>query len=403
MSSLPLSDKKILLGVCGGIAAYKSILLQRLLVKAGAEVQVVMTPSARDFVSPLVLSTLSGKPVLCEISNNDSWANHVKLGRWAHLMLIAPATCNTLAKMANGHCDNLLLAVYLSATCPVMIAPAMDTDMWKHPATNENLERLRQRGHAVLGVGHGDLASGLHGEGRLLEPEEIFAELEALLKPTKQILAGKKAIVTAGPTYESIDPVRFIGNHSSGLMGIELANALAALGAETYLVQGPGSLQANAQVHTIRVTSADEMFAAVQEHFSHCHYAVMAAAVADYKPATQHAQKIKKDADTLHIELVPNPDILSYCGANKRPDQVVVGFALETNNEEQNAIDKLNRKNADFMVMNSLRDEGAGFGTLTNKAVVYSKKSPPIPLSLQSKKQMAQAIVSLMIQPMHND
>lgn len=396
-----LSGKKILLGISGGIAAYKSILLLRLLVKAGAEVQVVITPSAKDFVSSLVLSTLSRKPVVCELSENDTWANHVQLGRWADLMIIAPATCNTIAKMATGLCDNLLMAVYLSATCPVMIAPAMDEDMWKHGSTKANLARLKDFGNFVLPVGKGDLASGLVGEGRLLEPEEIYAGIVVHFTPANKPLIGKKALITAGPTYEPIDPVRFIGNHSSGLMGIEIANALTEAGAETTLLLGPTHLQADNEVNTIRVTTADEMYRAATAIFSQTDIAVMAAAVADFKPTNAADQKIKKGSNALQIELVQNPDILAYCGANKMATQLVVGFALETNNEVENAQQKLASKKANIIVLNSLNDKDAGFGTPTNKVSIFEDNGNMTDLPLLTKKQLAKELVLMMINRLH--
>jgi phosphopantothenoylcysteine decarboxylase/phosphopantothenate--cysteine ligase len=396
-----LQNKKILLGISGGIAAYKAILLLRILVKAGAEVQVVLTPTAKDFVSPLVLSTLSSKPVVCEISDNETWANHVRLGRWADLMVIAPATCNTIAKMATGLCDNLLMAVYLSATCPIMIAPAMDEDMWKHGTTKANLVRLKELGCMILPVGKGELASGLFGEGRLLEPEEIYLSIIHHFNNSSKPLLGKKALVTAGPTYEPIDPVRFIGNHSSGLMGIEIANALAAVGAETTLLLGPTHLNASELVNTIRVTTADEMYRAAQTAFSHTDIAVMAAAVADFKPAKAENQKIKKGEHSVLIELIQNPDILAYCGANKMPNQLVVGFALETNNEVENAQQKLKRKKADLIVLNSLNDKDSGFGTATNKVAIFDNNGSMIEMPLLTKNQLANELVLKMIKRLH--
>ncbi|HSC53650.1 MAG TPA: bifunctional phosphopantothenoylcysteine decarboxylase/phosphopantothenate--cysteine ligase CoaBC [Phnomibacter sp.] len=398
---MSVQGKKILLGISGGIAAYKSILLLRLLVKNGAEVQVVMTPAAKQFVSPLVLATLSKRPVICELAEGDIWANHVHLGRWADLMVVAPATCNTIAKMATGICDNLLMAVYLSATCPVMVAPAMDEDMWQHGTTKMNVERLKGLGFQILPVGKGALASGLIGEGRLLEPEEIYKYIIAHFQPADKPLQGRKALVTAGPTYEAIDPVRFIGNHSSGLMGIEIANALANAGADTTLLLGPTHLKAGDLVHTIRVTSADEMYAAAVSAFGKTDIAVMAAAVADYKPGNAAEQKIKKSDAPLHIDLVQNPDILAYCGAHKTSNQLVVGFALETNNEIENACKKLERKKADLIVLNSLNDQHAGFGTSTNKVSIFESDGNTIDLPLQSKKELAKELVLLMINRLH--
>lgn len=391
-----LAGRKVLLGITGSIAAYKSILLVRQLTRAGAEVKVVMTPAARDFVSPLVLETLSRHPVHHALAEAGTWANHVMLGRWADLMLVAPASCNTIARMAAGTCDNLLLAVYLSATCPVWVAPAMDEDMWKHPATQENLARLESHGVRVLGVGSGDLASGLVGEGRMQEPEQLMALLHEFFEGGQE-LAGKTAVVTAGPTYEPIDPVRFIGNHSSGRMGIEMAQALAARGARTTLVLGPSSLPVPPGIEVVRVQTAADMFEAVQQRFGTCDVAVMAAAVADYRPATVATEKIKKTADDLQISLVKNPDILRYCGGHKQPHQLVVGFALETENEESNARAKLTGKNADLMVLNSLRDAGAGFGTATNKISIFDREGQEYRFPLSSKREAARQIADLIV------
>ncbi len=389
-----LQGKRILLGITGGIAAYKSILLLRMLVQAGAEVKVVMTPAARQFVSPLVLATLSKQAVLVELAEGDTWANHVMLGRWAHLMLIAPATCNTIAKMASGLCDNLFMAVQLSATCPVMLAPAMDEDMWKHPATRRNIQTLAGYGYHVLPVATGALASGLHGEGRLLEPVAIMDAVQAFFASSHRLI-GKKAVVTAGPTYEPLDPVRFIGNHSTGLMGIEIANALALAGADVTLVLGPTHLQALPVVKTIPVQTATQMLAAVQEVFAETDIAVMAAAVADYRPAAVADQKIKKGADELNIQLVKNPDILAYCGGAKTSRQLVVGFALETNNELNHAQEKLRRKNADLIVLNSPNKVGSGFGTPTNEVTIVSADSVT-EWPLASKQQVAHQLVGLL-------
>lgn len=396
-----LQGKKILLGVTGGIAAYKSILLLRLLVQAGAEVKVVMTDAATQFVSPLVLATLSKHPVEIEwTKDNHTWANHVMLGRWADIMVIAPATCNSIAKMANGVCDNLLMAVFLSATCPVMIAPAMDEDMWLHSATKRNINTLLQDGHVVLPVGYGELGSGLTGQGRLIEPAEIFQQIEMQLAKEKP-LAGLSAVVTAGPTYEPIDPVRFIGNHSSGLMGIAIANALHAAGAQTTLVLGPTHLTAIVGVETIKVTTAQQMFDAVAGVFPSTQIAVMAAAVADYRPATVAHQKIKKQVDELEFSLVKNPDILLHCGMNKSSNQWVVGFALETNDEAAHAMDKLRRKNADMIVMNSMQDKGAGFGSANNKVTIFEPEAGPLSLPLMTKQDLAKEIVSLIAKRIH--
>ena len=389
-----LAGKKIILGITGSIAAYKAIYLTRLLVKNGAVVKVVMTPAAAEFASPLVLETLSKNRVHVGLSDSTTWANHVELGRWADLMIIAPASCNTIGKMAAGICDNLLLAVYLSATCPIWVTPAMDEDMWRHPATQENLTKLRNWGINTLPVGSGELASGLTGEGRMQEPEEIVA-LVNLYFESSQPLQGKKAIVTAGPTYEPLDPVRFIGNHSSGRMGIEIATELMRRGAETTLVLGPSSLEVPVGLTVIHVQTAGEMFEAIHSRFAEQDVAVMAAAVADYRPADIAPDKIKKKDDTLQLTLVKNPDILKYCGENKGEAQVVVGFALETSNESAHAKEKLVSKKADLMVLNSLRDEGAGFGGTTNKVSIFDKEGKEYHYPVESKKMVAKWIVDL--------
>ena len=339
-----LTGKKIVLGITGSIAAYKSIFLLRQLVKSGAEVKIVLTPAARDFVSPLTLATLSKGPVLSELFEGENWSNHVMLGRWADLMLIAPASCNTLAKMAQGQCDNLLLATYLSATCPVWLAPAMDEDMWHHPATRRNLQMLEEAGNRIVPVGRGELASGLNGDGRMAEPEDLLQLIKEFFETGRPLL-GKKALVTAGPTYEAIDPVRFIGNHSSGKMGVALARRLARMGAEVHLVLGPGAGTAAEPGLTIqRVTSAAEMYEACLAVYSQVQIAVMAAAVADYTPASKADQKIKKEGENLKIELTRTRDILKSLGEQKAAGQVLVGFALETENELFNAQSKLEKK-----------------------------------------------------------
>lgn len=392
---MSLSGKKILLGITGSIAAYKAILLVRLLVKSGAEVKVILTPAARDFVSPLTLSTLSRNPVPVDLFKENEWANHVQLGRWADIMLIAPLSVNTLSKMAQGQCDNLLLATWLSATCPVAIAPAMDEDMWHHPFTQQNLEKLKSIGHKVVPVGKGELASGLIGEGRMAEPEDIFAFLEDHFF-FKQELKGRKAIVTAGPTYEALDPVRFIGNHSSGKMGVEIARELHRRGAAVTLVLGPSSLPNPEGFTTIRVGSAQEMYEAVNDRFDSADMAIMAAAVADYTPVTAEKEKIKKTGDRLVLELKKTPDILRSMGVKKKK-QVLVGFALETQQEKENALTKLRSKNADMIVLNSLREEGAGFGKDTNKVTIFDKSGKEFDLALQSKKEVAHKIIDTLI------
>jgi phosphopantothenoylcysteine decarboxylase/phosphopantothenate--cysteine ligase len=392
-----LKDKKILLGITGSIAAYKSIYLVRMLVKAGAEVKVILTPSAKDFVSPLTLSTLSRNPVLVDLFDEQSWANHVMLGRWADVMLIAPLSCNTLAKMATGQCDNLLLAAYLSATCPVVAAPAMDEDMWLHPTTQSNLERIRSFGNSIIPVAKGDLASGLHGEGRMAEPEAIIEFLTTNFFLTLP-LKGKTALVTAGPTYEPIDPVRFIGNHSTGKMGIAIAHALASRGAAVKLVLGPSSQSVSGKgIEVISVQTAEEMYEACNSLFDTTDLAIMAAAVADYKPVTTASEKIKKKEDTLELKLTKTKDILKSLGERKKKEQVLAGFALETNNEKENALDKLKQKKADLIIMNSLKDPGAGFGYDTNKITIFDKGGGVFNFDMQSKTNTAKDIVDTII------
>jgi phosphopantothenoylcysteine decarboxylase/phosphopantothenate--cysteine ligase len=387
-----LAGKKILIGVTGSIAAYKIPVLVRQLLKKEADVKVIMTSAATDFVSKLTLSTLSRNPVLIDLFDEETWANHVMLGRWADLMLVAPLSCNTLSKMASGQCDNLLLATYLSATCPVMIAPAMDEDMWHHPATKHNLQMLEQQGVLQLPVGYGELASGLIGEGRMAEPEEIVAYLEDYFTKSHQ-LKGKKALVTAGPTYEAIDPVRFIGNHSSGKMGYAIAEELSARGASVTLVSGPVSAQAKPDgVNLVKVTSAEEMYQACLQ-VNNYDIAVMAAAVADYTPSVVSDTKIKKTEGGLVLSLQKTKDILGTLGKTKSENQLLIGFALETNNEQENALKKLKEKNADMIVLNSLNDEGAGFGHDTNKVTLYFKDGRQRPVGLKSKKALAKDIV----------
>lgn len=390
-----MQGKKILLGVCGSIAAYKSAYLVRHLVKQGAEVKVILTPSAKDFISPLTLSTLSKNPVLSELFDEQSWTNHVMLGRWADVMLVAPASCNSIAKMANGLCDNLLLAVYLSATCPVVIAPAMDEDMWHHPSTKENIVKLQAFGNKIIPVEKGELASGLHGDGRMAEPESIaeFLQQNFFLTSNKG-LSGKKALVTAGPTYEPIDPVRFIGNHSSGKMGWELAAELKKRGAEVILVSGPTQLAfADNGIKLIRVNTAEEMFEACTNVFDKADITIMAAAVADYTPEQKETEKIKKKEDGLTIKLTKTKDILQSLGTKKKKGQFLAGFALETNNEEANAIEKLKKKNADMIVLNSLNDTGAGFGHDTNKVTIFTSKGDKFIYETRSKTQVAKDII----------
>lgn len=392
-----LQGKKILLGITGSIAAYKTPYIVRLLIKAGAEVKIVMTPSSKDFVSKLTLSTLSRNAVLTDLFDEESWANHVMLGRWADVMLIAPLSCNTLAKMANGQCDNLLLAAYFSATCPVAVAPAMDEDMWNHPATKSNISKLELFGITIIPVEKGELASGLFGDGRMAEPEQVVQHLTDTFFLPKP-LAGKKALVSAGPTYEPIDPVRFIGNHSSGKMGIAIAKELQQRGAEVILVSGPVQGEVTIPGITImNVKTAEEMFDVCNDKFDGADIAVMAAAVADYTPVRPAKEKIKKGNDTLTIELKKTNDILKSLGKKKKKSQIVVGFALETTNEKNNAIKKLEEKNADLIVLNSLNDQGAGFGFDTNKVTIFSKKGEEFKFEQKAKSVVAKDIVDTII------
>jgi phosphopantothenoylcysteine decarboxylase/phosphopantothenate--cysteine ligase len=402
---MSLQGKKIILAITGSIAAYKTPQLVRLLVKAGAEVQVILTESAKDFVSPLALSTVSKKEVFSSVSNGAHWNNHVHLGRWADLLLIAPASANSLAKMALGLCDNMVMAVYLSAICPVMVAPAMDEDMWLHPATTKNIDTLRSFGHQIIPVAHGELASGITGAGRMAEPEEIqqhledfFTEREASLHE-HQSHSGLRALVTAGPTYEALDPVRFIGNFSTGKMGIAIAEALAAKGIAVDLILGPSKeLVNNPLIKVTKVVSAQEMFDACVPLFPQMNIAVMSAAVADYRPKEKAEEKIKKTGeDTMQLTLVKNLDILAHLGSIKTPDQVLVGFALETTNELEHARMKLERKNADMIVLNSLREEGAGFGHDTNKVNILHRDGQVTALPLQSKTGIAKSIVDCIL------
>lgn len=384
-----LKGKKILLGISGSIAAYKSAVLTRLLVKAGAEVQVIMTPSATQFITPLTLSTLSKKTVLIETASDNSWNNHVLLGREYDVLLVAPLSCNTLAKMAHGLCDNLLLAVYLSATCSVAVAPAMDEDMWNHATTRENLQRLESLGNKIIPVQHGELASGLFGAGRMAEPEAIVQFLENHFA-AKASLAGKKILITAGPTYEAIDPVRFIGNHSSGKMGVALAREAAERGASVTLVLGPVRNNFNLQgIEVINVRSAEEMLQAAVQQFPNSDIAIMSAAVADYTPVNPSPEKIKKSDSHLTVELKKTTDILKTLGHGKRNGQILVGFALETQNEKTHALKKLEEKNADMIVLNSMRDAGAGFGHDTNKITIFERGGKEINFELKNKDKVA--------------
>ena len=392
-----LSGKKVLLGVTAGIAAYKTAYIVRLFIKAGAEVRVVMTPEAKEFVTPLTLSTLSKNEVVSSFTNEEgeTWNNHVDLGLWADFMLIAPATANTLSKMANGHSDNILLATYLSAKCPVYFAPAMDLDMYKHPSTKASLQKLEEFQNKMIPVGSGELASGLSGEGRMAEPEEIVQfitkDLQAQLP-----LYRKKILITAGPTYEAIDPVRFIGNHSSGKMGYAIAEEAASLGAEVILVSGPTALQITHQnIKLVRVTSTQEMYEQVHQYYPEVNVAIAAAAVSDYKPKQIAHQKIKKSDAEISIELEKTQDILLSLGKAKK-DQLLVGFALETENEVENAKGKLARKNLDFIVLNSLNDKGAGFQAATNKIkIIYPDQIKEF--GLKSKQEVAKDILNEVI------
>lgn len=395
-----LSGKKIILGVSGGIAAYKSASLVRLFIKAGAHVQVIMTPASKDFVTPLTLSTLSKNPVHSSFFNEEDtdavWNNHVDLALWADYIVIAPATANTMSKMVNGNCDNLLIATYLSAKCPVYIAPAMDLDMYKHPSTIASFESLTQFGNTIIPAESGELASGLSGEGRMAEPENIIAFLEKDIE-SKLPLKGKKILVTAGPTFEAIDPVRFIGNHSSGKMGFDIAQAAANLGAEVILVSGPTHLQIkNSTIHLIRVTSAEEMYDVCHQYFDKVDVAIAAAAVADYKPKNVASQKIKKNEATFSIELEKTKDILASLGLIKK-NQFLIGFALETENEIEHAKLKIQKKNLDLIVLNSLNDTGAGFGKPTNKVTFIDKNFKIEPQELKSKEEVAVDIINKIV------
>ncbi len=406
---MSIEGKRILLGVTGSISAYKSALLVRLLVKAGAEVQVVMTESAQQFITPLTLATLSKRPVLATFVNtrsdrsgDGSWNNHVELGLWADAFVIAPASAHTLARCATGLCNDLLTAVYLSARCPVFFAPAMDVDMYQHPATAENLRRLNSYGNHIIRAEYGELASGLIGEGRLAEPEAIVHILGSFWskKPEASgLLAGKHVLITAGPTQESIDPVRYISNHSTGKMGYAIARAFAKAGARVTLVSGPTALPLPAPaVQRVDVRSAQDMFEATQAAFASADIIVLSAAVADYTPAYPADHKIKKKETSFSLELTKTTDIAATLGAQKRSDQLIMGFALETDNEQENARKKLHAKNLDWIVLNSLRDTGAGFGHDTNKITVIDKEEQAYEFALKSKDEVAEDLVSLVIQ-----
>ncbi|SDQ48466.1 phosphopantothenoylcysteine decarboxylase / phosphopantothenate--cysteine ligase [Chryseobacterium soldanellicola] len=391
---MSISGKKILIAVSGGIAAYKIHFLIRDFIKKGAEVQVIMTPDAENFVTKLSLSTLSKKPVYSDFyGDNGTWNSHVELGLWADAIIVAPCTANTLAKMTHGMCDNLVIATYMSAKCPVFIAPAMDLDMYAHPSTKQNLEMAEDFGHIIIPAENGELASGLIGQGRMAEPETISKAVEDFFDlNNKKTLEGKTVLITAGPTYEAIDPVRFIGNHSSGKMGFSLAEEAVKRGAKVILISGPSSQvinDKNVDIH--RVTSAKEMLAKVFEFYENVDIAIASAAVADYAPKEVALEKIKKNDDNLIIELIKNPDILKTMG-EKKTHQFLVGFALETQNEEENAKAKLQKKNLDMIVLNSLRDKGAGFKNDTNKIKIFTK-TDAIEFELKSKENVAKDIL----------
>ena len=392
-----LKDKKILLAVCGSIAAYKAAFLVRLLVKEGAMVKVIMTKAATEFITPLTLATLSKNE--CQVdyinSTKTNWNNHVDLALWADMMLIAPASAGTISKIANGHCDNLLMAVYLSARCPVFIAPAMDEDMWKHPSTKNNIQKILSYGNKMIAVNNGELASGLIGEGRMAEPEQIvdFLRHNSRLTAQNSVFVNKKILVTAGPTYEAIDPVRFIGNHSSGKMGVALAELLHDLGADVHLVLGPSKLSVKDGINLTRVFSANEMYAVCKKEFSKAAVCVFAAAVADYTPKTVSNQKIKKSEAEFSVVLKKNVDIAYEFGKIKKPNQLSVGFALETNDELKHAKAKLLKKNFDLVVLNSLNDKGAGFQFNTNKITIVNRNNKITKFELKKKEEVAEDII----------
>jgi len=395
-----MTDKKIILGITGSIAAYKAAFLTRLLVSKGAEVQVVMTPAGKEFITPLTLATLSRKPVVSEFfsGRDGSWNSHVALGLWADAMLIAPATASTIGKMANGIADNMLVTTYLSCKAPVFVAPAMDLDMFAHPATQQNIDRLRTFGNHIIEPATGELASGLEGKGRMAEPIDIVSVLNNFFT-SRGALRGKKALITAGPTYEKIDPVRFIGNYSSGKMGFALAEACAARGADVTLIAGPVAIEThNSAIRRINVESADEMYNAAVEHFTNTDIAVMCAAVADFKPAEASAMKIKREnREELTLNLVSNKDIAAKLGQMKKPGQLLAGFALETEHDTESAIAKLKRKNLDFIALNSLNDKGACFGFDTNRVTVIDKAGEQYDIALNSKTKIADEIIDYML------
>jgi len=391
-----LSGKKILLGISGGIAAYKTAILVRLFIKNGAEVKVVMTPDAKEFITPLTLSTLSKNPVHSSFTSDDqdeTWNNHIELGMWADLILICPATANTLSKMANGNCDNLLIAVYLSAKCPVYFAPAMDLDMYKHQSTKDSISKLLENGNILIPAETGELASGLIGEGRLAEPDSILNFIEAdIIKSLP--LRGKKILVTAGPTYEAIDPVRYISNHSSGKMGFEIAKKASDLGAEVFLISGPSNQKISTKsINLINVVSSKDMHEEVIKYYSEADIVIMAAAVSDFKPKDFSNKKIKKDNIQPKIELEKTKDVLLELGRLKK-NQFLVGFALENENEIENSLKKLKNKNLDLIILNSLNDKGAGFGTETNKITIINSKEEKTDYDLKDKSEVAEDILN---------
>ena len=395
-----LVNKRIIVGVSGSIAAYKSALLVRLLIKAGAEVQVVMTDAAQNFITPLTLATLSKRPAVWEFVKNQAgeWNNHVELGLWADAIVVAPATAHTLSKCANGTCDDLLTATYLSARCPVFFAPAMDLDMYCHGSTLENLNKLQRFGNQIIKPNFGELASGLVGDGRMAEPDEIVAQLDLYFAPTPALI-GTKVLITAGPTQESIDPVRYVSNHSSGKMGYAIAHAFAAAGAHVTLVSGPTALPKPAQnVAFVGVTTAQEMFEATAAHFENAHVVIFAAAVADYTPRVVATQKIKKKEASFSVEFTKTIDIAATLGATKKAGQLLVGFALETDNELVNAKDKLLRKHFDLIVLNSMQDKGAGFAHDTNKITVIDSAGNTKTFALKTKAEVAKDILELVVQ-----
>lgn len=394
-----LENKKIVLGVTGSIAAYKACILARLLIKKGAEVQVVMTPSAKEFITPLTLATLTQKPVVSEFfdKRDGSWHSHVSLGLWADAMLVAPASASTIGKMANGIADNMLVTTYLSMKAPVFVAPAMDLDMYAHPSTQANLQKLQSYGNHIIEPGTGFLASKLEGKGRMEEPEKIVEVLEQYFAK-QQKLAGKKVLITAGPTYEKIDPVRFIGNYSSGKMGFALAGVCAEQGAEVTLICGPVMLQtSHPNIKRIDVESAQQMYEAATKHFPKTDIAILCAAVADFTPKTTADKKIKRKGDDLTIKLQPTQDIAAALGAQKKKKQVLVGFALETDNELKNAKDKMERKNLDLIVLNSLQDKGAGFRVDTNKVTIIDRHNGLTAYDTKTKREVAEDIVECIV------